>query len=250
MKRTMIAVVTIGVVSLTADAATTVVAVPGTPHQTPAIDSFQTTGDEMAGMEVWATFATPAGPVVRTATWTALVAGLSGGAVDAGWFKITESGDTFSSISTTGPWQLYNLNALYSLIGFELYGAPGSTTFDRSPPVPPEGTPGSDVGRDFDVYDKSVNPNPPYLIDYDVTAIYSDILNLTGDPAVGDEYARLTVEFGANTPVAPGTVLSFHQDTDNAAVRGTIVRTPDVASTSMLVGLGLMGLGALRRRLA
>lgn len=248
MKKMLLILASAGMGTLAANAGTTIIAVPGTPHQTPAIDTFQTTGDEMVGMEVSVTFAAPGGPIVRTATWGALVAGLSGEAVDLGWFRMTESGDTFGSVSFTGPWQLHNLST-YNITGFELYGAPGSTTFDRFPDVPPEGTFQSAPGRDFDVYDFSVNPVLA-PIEYDVTATYSDILNLTALPAVGDEYVRLTVEFGPNTPVAPGTVLSFQQDTDNSAVRGTITRTPDPASTAMLVGLGLFGLGALRRRLA
>lgn len=248
MKKMFLILAAAGMGSLSAQAGTTIIAVPGTPHTTPAIDTFQTSGDEMAGMEVKVSFATPGGPVVRTATWAALVAGVSGEAVDLGWFRMTESGDTFGGYSFTGPWQLHNLST-FNITGFELYGAPGSTTFDRSPTTLPEGTIGSNVGRDFDVFDNSVN-SVLVATEYDVTATYSDILNLTALPAVGDEYVRLNVAFGPNTPVTPGTVLSFQQDTDNSAVRGTITRTPDLASTGLLVSLGLFGLGALRRRLA
>ena len=65
---------------------------------------------------------------------------------------------------------------------------------------------------------------------------------------MGDLYASVDVVLGANNPIRAGASTQFYQDTDSAATKGTIIRVPDMGSTGLLVGLGLIAVGALRRR--
>jgi hypothetical protein len=203
----------------------------GTAYQTPAISTFNTYGDDMDGMDVWVTFSNG---TTEHAIWDTTGA-QSGAATVGGYFSISESGDTYANSA----WTLQNLNRTLSITSFTLFGVNGNTTFDRSFGGQ-IGTLNSALGKDF-----SIGGN------YSVTATYGDELSLTGAAAVGDEWEQLSVAFANGTFFAPNSSAAFTQDTDNAAVKGTITpKLPDAGSTSMMLGMGLIGVAALKRRLA
>jgi len=203
----------------------------GTAYQTPSISTFDTYGNEMSGMDVWVTFSNGS---TEHALWE--VTGTQAGAATVGgYFTISESGDTYNDSA----WTLQNLNTSLSITSFTLFGVGGNTIFDRTFGNQ-IGTPNSALGKDF-----SIAGN------YNVTATYSDELNLTGAAAVGDEWEELSVAFAKGTFFAPDATAHFTQDTDNAAVSGTITpKVPDAGNTSMMLGMGLVGVAALKRRFA
>jgi hypothetical protein len=202
----------------------------GTSYQTPAIGAYDTYGNMMSGMNVWVTFSDGS---VEHAIWGS-TGSSSGAATAGGYFTISESGDTFDN----NAWTLQNLSRTLSITSFTLLGAPGDTTFDR--------TFGGGVGTLNSAYGKDFNINGSYC----VTATYSDILNLKGAAPVGDEFVQLSVAFATNSCFRPDASTTFTQDTDNAAVHGTIIinNVPDGASTALLMGLGLTVLVVFRRR--
>jgi hypothetical protein len=207
------------------------VAVIGVPHQTDEIADFQTTGNNMGGMEVTAFFADGSSELV---IWTGL-GGTSGAASGTGW-KLAVTGDTFDRI-----WTLTN-DVNETMIGLRIYAAPGDTMFDRTRDQFNDviGTPGSARGRDFTVFS-----GPDGLL-IDVT--YSNIVNLTGFLPFGDLYATMSLAF--NPGLNPGEILRFRADSDSAALAGGVRPTPVPEPAAMaLVGIGLFGLGlAVRRR--
>jgi len=202
----------------------------GTAYQTPSISTYDTYGNDMSGMEVWVTFSNGS---TEHAIW-ATTGVQSGAATVGGYFKISETGDTFDNLA----WTLQNLNNTLSITSFTLFGVPGNTIFDRTFGGL-VGTPGSAYGKDFNTTGN-----------YNVTATYSDALSLTGSAAVGDEWEQLSIAFTHGTFFAPDAQLNFSQDTDNAKVKGTITTVPDAGSTSIMLGMGLMGVAALKRRFA
>jgi hypothetical protein len=203
----------------------------GMAYQTPAISTYNTYGNDMAGMDIWVTFSNGS---TEHALWQT-TGTQSGAATVGGFFTISETGDTFNNLG----WTLQNLNSTLSITSFTLLGVNGNTIFDRTFNNQ-IGTPNSASGKDF-----SIAGN------YSVTATYSDELNLTGSAAVGDEWEELSVAFARGTFFAPDTSVHFTQDTDNAAVSGTITpKVPDAGSTSMMLGMGLIGVAALKRRFA
>jgi hypothetical protein len=234
MKKQLGLFIALGLAAASAQASTTINTQPGVPHQTPALSGFQTFGDQMDGMgvSVWFSDGT-----LKSASWQDSGPG-AGEATVADWFKLSESGDTFG-----GLWTLQNLSispagALGpSIVGFSLWGPSGDVVFDKA--QPDQGTPGSARGWDFDMQGA-----------YDVTALYYDIVNLTGSPAEGDLYAALRVSFSANTPLLSGGSAQFIQDTDSAATKGSITPVPEAATTLALLGLGLLGTAAMRKRIA
>jgi hypothetical protein len=202
----------------------------GTAYQAPALTGFATSGDMMDGMFVRVKYAD--GSVAADA-WGSTGVG-AGAASAAGMFLLSESGDTFG-----GVWSLTNHYAS-AITHFSLFGAPGNTVFDRT--TPSFGTDGSFAGMDFVFVGASAGRS--------ASVEYTDIFNLTGFPAVSDVYVTLNVDISMDS-LLTGHTLTFNQDTDNAdAARGGISQVPDSGMTSLLIGLGLAGLVALRRRLA
>lgn len=232
MKKTLLFLATgIGLAALSAAASTVITtANNGIPYQVPELSGFTTSGDQMAGMDAFVTFSDGS---VQHANWIAT--GFAAGAATVpGFFNISESGDTF----TDNAWTLQNLNSSLFITHFTLFGAGDDTVFDRTFGAA-TGTAGSALGKDFDMAGGN------YLI----TATYSDILNRTGFAPLGDAYEQLDVDFDRATPFGPNASQSFSQDTDSAAVQGTITPVPDGGATAMLFGLGLTGLAAMRRHL-
>ena len=203
----------------------------GTPYQAPAITRLSTLGDQMAGMDVWVD--SPDGSV-QHGTWATTGSG-SGAASVAGYFSISETGDTWWDDA----WVLQNLNDSLAITGFKLFGPGGNTVFDRTFGEV-TGTAGSGLGLDFNV------PG-----NYIATATYTDMLNLTGQPAVDDEFLTLQVDLDSSTPIVAGSWTLFSQDTDNATVGRTrnADPVPEGGSTAALLGFGCLCLGRLRRRI-
>ena len=153
----------------------------------------------------------------------------SGAATVGGYFSISESGDSFDHDA----WTLQNLNCPLAITGFTMLRAPGGTTFDRTFGGQ-IGTPNTALGKNLDISGS-----------YTVIATCSDILNLRGQPAAGDEFVSLGVAFGPCTGFGPGASAACTRDAGNA---GGNITVPDAGSTGLMLGLGLAALAVLKRQ--
>jgi hypothetical protein len=184
----------------------------------PGVAAFTTSGAQMAGMSVTATFDSG---VVESRTWAATGAN-SGGVTGSNWSLDVSSATTFD----INAWSFLNSTGA-GLTGLVLDGRGRQTMFDRTfSPFP--GTPDSANGSDFQDNVNAVG-----------TATYSRQVAVGANAPVGDLWRILTVSFDQSVTA---TSWSFTQDTDND-IRITGVPAP---ATLALLGLGLAGFGFRR----
>lgn len=237
--------------------AQTVNAVTGTTTSVTSIDE-SINSNQMGGMKVTAVFA-------GGGTFSGFWSDLDGAGAGTNWGVNLFNGQTrMIQVSMSGPldtypndWtvNLYTGTDLVSLL-FEGGAAYGGVMFDRSTGFAGGsiGTPGSDVGNDYDMSSAWSG----------VTATYSNAIGLGAATPVGDLYQQVSVNFSNATycnalfncffqggpdgdvPDSGNSPFAFAMDTDKGTFAVSTVPEP---STYALMGAGLLGVfGVARRR--
>jgi len=203
------------------------VATPSKATTITGVTTFQTNGSDMAGMRITANFL---GGSSETVDWVSL-GGLAGRAQGNGW-SLQQSGDTFDQ-----PWTLRNSSA-QSIVSLGINAIPGGTVFDilRNE----IGTPDSSVGLAF----SPISGFAPESFNY------SDIVNVQGNPPVGDLFGMLTLNWNNQSPfTANSQVLIYQADTDSiAGGTGGIVEVPEPTSVFGFLAFGAFSASSFLRR--
>jgi hypothetical protein len=205
-----------------------VYATDGTTAEIPGLTGFATTGADMAGLNVTATFSNG---LSQSLAWAATGA-TSGGVTGTGW-SLSLTGDSFG-----GSW-LFDFTTLDAqLTRLVLDGSTGLTVLDRSNPNP--GTDGSANGADFTFAGGTCGSCA-------ATATYGGLTSIGAAAAVGDLFQSLTVDFTGGS--GPRTDWAFVQDTDNDSRFVPGIPEPETYAL-LLGGLGFVSWVARRRRQA
>ena len=253
--RGILAAAVVAAMGSQANAATiTINADPGTLYTTTALSSFQTSGADMAGMQVRAVIAGQS----YSGVWTQQDGGLLGGFADGGYVvwdttggdpSLAIEGQFFGTSDTFFDQWLLNVSAGDTpLQDLYFFGAPGRTVFDRTNPS--TGTPGSDQGMDFSgfctVSGGNCSTSTP---GGNIVATYSDLLRIGSAAPVGDLYVSLHLDFkGVTGGGLAANDYRFSLDTDNAAV-GAVITPVNVPEPGSVALLGVAALFAMSRRL-
>ncbi len=195
----------------------------------PGLTGFVTTGADMTGLRVSATFSNGFNQSLSWATTGATSGGVSG----TGW-GLSLAGDSFT---TNWNFTFASPGSLLQLTQLILDGSTGLTVFDRTFGNA-TGTPGSALGLDFSFAASTCGSCV-------ANATYSGLTSIGAAPAVGDLWQILTVDFVNST--GPRTNWSFVQDTDNDSRFVPGIPEPETYAL-MLGGLGLMGWLGRRRK--
>ncbi|WP_055075837.1 hypothetical protein [Pseudanabaena sp. 'Roaring Creek'] len=190
-----------------------------------ALTGYSTMGGASAGMQVRVTFADN---TTSTGVWSAI--NFYSGVASADGWTLSQSGDTFGN-----PWTFSN-NSSKTISSLFINAIAGSTLFDRTNPDP--GTPGSAAGWDF----TPVSGSSP------TSFTYSNIVNLVGQPAVGDLYAALTINWDSG--FSTGSNLSFIADTDSAISVIDSSNPQPVPVPAAFMGIGLAGAFFAKREIS
>jgi hypothetical protein len=155
----------------------------------------------------------------------------AGGALGTNW-SLTETGDT-----DTQQWSLVNSTGL-GLTKLVIDGGPGKTVFDRTFGGN-VGTPGTGLGRDFNVTAGLQSSD-------NILAIYHDQVAVVPNPPVGDIFRSLEIDFQNAGGFASGRTLNFIADTDSTVDVLFPFAIPEPGSL-LLFGVAALGLAGCRR---